>query len=88
MNNDLISRKRLKNTILLGNYDTRSKILSAIDNAPTVLERPQGHWICEDVLHCLYYCSNCRTNGEHIQPFCAWCGADMRGANNGKEETT
>ena len=36
MNNDLISRERLKNTILLGNYDTQSKILSAIDNAPTV----------------------------------------------------
>lgn len=38
MNNDLISRERLKNTILLGNYDTQSKILSAIDNAPTVIE--------------------------------------------------
>lgn len=36
MNDDLISRERLKNTILLGNYDTQSKILSAIDNAPTV----------------------------------------------------
>ena len=60
MNNDLISRERLKNTILLGNYDTQSKILSAIDNAPTVEptfglfkemlcaeceKRPQGEWI-------------------------------------------
>ena len=36
MNDDLISRERLKNTILLGNYDTQSKILSAINNAPTV----------------------------------------------------
>ena len=36
MNDDLISRERLNNTILLGNYDTQSKILSAIDNAPTV----------------------------------------------------
>ena len=44
MNDDLISRERLKNTILLGNYDTQSKILSAIDNAPTVEERPQGEW--------------------------------------------
>ena len=45
MNNDLISRERLKNTILLGNYDTQSKILSAIDNAPTVEpERTQDKW--------------------------------------------
>lgn len=40
--------------------------------------RPKGHWIREDALRCLYYCSECRNNGEHVQPFCAWCGADMR----------
>lgn len=67
-------------------------IYEIIDNAPTVEptfglfkemlcaecgKRPKGKWICEDALHCLYYCSECRNNGEHIQPFCAWCGAEM-----------
>ena len=42
-------------------------------------ERPQGHWIVESELKCLYYCSNCRSNGNRNQPFCGWCGADMRG---------
>lgn len=32
----LIDADALRNTILLGTYDTRSKIVSAIDNAPTV----------------------------------------------------
>ena len=41
-------------------------------------ERPQGHWIVESELKCLYYCSNCRSNGNRNQPFCGWCGADMR----------
>lgn len=58
-------------------------ICDRMDLQPTVEERPHGKWICEDVLHCLYYCSECRNNGEHIQPFCAWCGADMRGDKNG-----
>lgn len=79
---------------LIGYSLSYEAILNAIDNAPTVEptfglfkemlcaecgKRPKGKWICEDALHCLYYCSECRNNGEHIQPFCAWCGADMRG---------
>ena len=46
-------------------------------------ERPQGHWIVESELKCLYYCSNCRSNGNRNQPFCGWCCADMRGDKNG-----
>lgn len=42
-------------------------------------ERPQGEWIIESELRCLYYCSNCRSYGYRHQPFCGWCGADMRG---------
>ena len=45
-------------------------------------ERPQGKWITEDILHCLYYCSNCRNNGERIMPYCPWCGADMKGGED------
>lgn len=41
--------------------------------------RPKGKWICDDILHCKYHCSECRNDGINIQPFCAWCGADMRG---------
>ena len=40
--------------------------------------RPKGKWLCEDILHNLYYCSECRNCGIPYQPFCAWCGADMR----------
>lgn len=50
--------------------------------AEKLYARPIGRWITEDALHCLYYCSNCRNNGERIMPYCPWCGADMRGDNN------
>ena len=56
------------------------EIKAVIDNAPTVEpERLKGHWLVESELKCLYYCSNCRSNGYRTQPFCGWCGADMRG---------
>lgn len=46
---------------------------------PHEAERLQGKWIIESELRCLYYCSNCRNYGYRHQPFCGWCGADMRG---------
>ena len=62
-----------------GYYDGFMSAKELITKEP---ERPKGEWITEDSLHCLYYCSNCRNNGERIMPYCPWCGADMRGDNN------
>ena len=42
-------------------------------------ERPHGRWVCDDILHGKYHCSECRSDSINVQPFCAWCGADMRG---------
>ena len=41
-------------------------------------ERPKGHWVTYDELHCLRYCSNCRNETEYKWHYCPHCGADMR----------
>ena len=41
-------------------------------------ERPKGHWVTYDELHCLRYCSNCRNGTEYKWHYCPRCGADMR----------
>ena len=41
-------------------------------------ERPHGKWIIQDIVHCLQYCSECRTYSEFKWNFCPNCGADMR----------
>lgn len=85
MNDDLISREALRNTILSGTYDTRSKILSAIGNAPAVEpERPKGKWIetsdFDEFYGKVYKCANCNkeTLGCSCRNYCPNCGADMR----------
>ena len=40
--------------------------------------RPHGKWIIQDIVHCLQYCSECRTYSEFKWNFCPNCGADMR----------
>lgn len=52
--------------------------IDGVLQAEKLYARPQGKWICEDVLRHLYYCSECRNYGEYFQPYCAWCGAYMR----------
>ena len=85
MNNDLISREALKKTIEPLIEDGRIyDILSYIDNAPTVEERPQGEWkfsqgvTTQGSLKCPFcdYRDYHNTNSN----FCPNCGADMRGA--------
>lgn len=40
------------------------------------IERPQGEWrVYEGVITC----EKCGEETEEMTPFCAWCGADMRG---------
>ena len=43
--------------------------------------RPPGRWITTDVLHCIQYCSECRTYFDFKWHFCPNCGADMRESN-------
>lgn len=71
-----------------------NEVLKRIDNAPTVkvgyltncancervekirAKRPQGKWrVYEGVITC----EKCGEETEEMTPFCAWCGADMRG---------
>lgn len=59
-------------------YD-RDQYEKGYSDAKNLYERPQGRWITEDELHCLCYCSECRSNGNRHQPFCGWCGAQMKG---------
>ena len=65
-------------------YLSVDKICKWIDEAPT--ERKKAKWICDDILHCKYHCSECRSDGINIQPFCAWCGSEMRGNKNEREQ--
>lgn len=60
-------------------------IMSGIDHAPTVEERPHGKWIYV----CCYgdeypQCSVCGEINDVKTNFCPDCGADMRGEENGK----
>ena len=69
-----------------GSWGFASKCITAIEDAPTIEERKKGKWIDEGFYadghgaHA-FRCSEC---GGHIieydaDPFCKWCGADMRG---------
>ena len=86
MNNDLISREALKEKLSDANYQTYTHeygdaiptewVMNAIDNAPTVEERPQGEWV---EFEGGYRCSNCDDIEVYTPNFCPNCGADMRG---------
>ena len=68
----------------LDDYDTILTILEKFADTPTIEVRPQGEWIKN--IDGNYECSEChvviRGEDKPIYPFCAWCGADMRGENN------
>lgn len=89
MNNDLISREALKEAIknlYNGTLDGIvkfgiEKAYEEIDNAPAVVERPQGEWLHPYKSDIACECSNC-----HIQMpitdyfnFCPNCGTQMKG---------
>ena len=65
-----------------------------VQTAPTIEERKKGKWILtqdDDYEYCT--CSECGyQNGENWMngsdiPFCAMCGADMRGEDDGQDYT-
>lgn len=108
-NDDLISREDLKEFInstiasatkvgIVADADYLWELLNyAIDNAPTVEERPHGKWIFVEPWHLdgnmsIYKCSLCgRTNMaskkqivNELYPFCN-CGAEMKEDKNEKD---
>jgi len=55
-----------------------------IDEAPTVEERKQGHWLTKKAWH--VECSECHHVLEFIcdvKKYCPNCGAKMEGVNDG-----
>ena len=88
MNNDLISRSELKKAILkhcrseieaINHFWYDDTIITLIENAPSVEERPQGEWGKHGECP---FCSYIRQWED--DNFCGNCGADMRGDNDGK----
>ena len=83
MNDDLISRKALKEAIRkrLGisslEYLTEQEkvIVDEIDNADS--KRPTGHWIKRGFNEYCQFCNCMKWN--YSMDFCGYCGADMRG---------
>ena len=62
------------------------QILTDIDNAPTVEEKPQGEWE-EPFEHngkIYHKCNHCHASipSMVIDNYCSYCGADMRGNEN------
>lgn len=64
--------------------------INRIHEAPTVEERPTGHWIvigeeqgAFNIIYKIRKCSNCGWEHSLVIPdnFCPNCGADMRGVN-------
>ena len=88
----LINSNALKKQITEVVYTSKG-IREIIDNAPTVEERQQGDWLCDDLyLDCR--CSICNSYAlergyyPELSQYCPACGAimvniKMRGVNNG-----
>ena len=68
-------------TICCENADEKTieELKAELERVIHEVRPPQGRWITEDKIHCLYYCSECRCSGNRYQPFCGWCGAQMKG---------
>lgn len=99
MDNDLISRSALTEVekIIckmyledLDKFHTCNEyklLMSLIDNASTVEQRPQGEWVkvvnkiseCETETH--WECSECHNPDFRLgeAEFCSFCGASMKG---------
>lgn len=62
-------------------------VMNAIDNAPTVEERPTGKWIFHKDYNekCKYGCNQCGNLNNTPNNFCPNCGADMLVKNELKE---
>lgn len=99
-NDDLISREALKKALTNKDLITWTHeygdaipvdwLMSVIDNAPTVEEKPHGEWIFEEDIITFpgnhLKCSNCGFFAEPLidgnlllSSFCPYCGAKMEG---------
>lgn len=61
--------------------DYKAGYKQAILDSKTLCARPQGKWIYEEGWNA--YCSNCSVPTKCETNFCPYCGADMKGDNNG-----
>lgn len=84
MDNDLISRSRLRMNFIQAVEDENPElygeiILDLIDNAPTV-EQPQGEWKLIQGSSVVHSCSCCNARIIAMIPydFCPNCGAKMK----------
>lgn len=82
MNNDLISRSRLRMNFIQAVEDENPElygeiILDLIDNAPTV-EQPTGEWITANLEKPYGKCNQCGEICE-VDNYCGNCGAKMKG---------
>lgn len=85
---ELISRERvIKEFQLMRPFTTDTmieNIITIINNAPTIENRPKGEWIYDGTTLSLdwYICSECKDYVNSAQEegyrFCPYCGADMR----------
>ena len=79
----LLTDRRMRMYYHLPNGDTAIPIID-IEHAPTIEERKTGEWIPFDIPW--YQCSECgavRENESFMENFCPYCGADMRGGQDG-----
>ena len=80
---DLIERSEVLKQLRLNHKDVvyidKKECARRIEAIPSA--RPKAEWIKN--IDGDYECSEChvaiRGDGKPIYPFCAWCGADMRG---------
>ena len=67
-------------------------VVSKIDAQPTIEERKTGKWISLDDFRGRYNdygykCSECGEHSDYEENFCPNCGTDMRGNDNGSNDT-
>jgi hypothetical protein len=75
----LIDAEKLQPDVYIARNNDYAISLNQITFAPTIEERPTGHWERDGFGN--FFCSNCGrdTRNARYPFFCCNCGADMKG---------